>query len=45
MMSVLELEIDRLKNELQLDTHFLVSSKTGDNINEVLDKITREMVK
>lgn len=44
MMSILELEIHRLKNELQLDTHFLVSSKTGDNISEVLDKITREMV-
>ena len=45
MMRVpLENEIIRLKETLQIDTHFLVSSKTGENIHEIIDKIARDMI-
>jgi GTP-binding nuclear protein Ran len=44
-MSLIEPEINRLKEDLQIDTHFLVSSKTGENVTDVLELIAKEMVK
>ena len=41
----LEREIELLKKRLQIETHFCISSKTGENIEEVIDKIARDMVK
>jgi translation elongation factor EF-4 len=41
---MLDMNRDELKEELGIDTHYYVSSKTGQMVNQVIRKIVDDML-